>query len=403
MGPQPLRRDGTVTDVWYEAMADLLRRTQRGRGDHLTSSLNAAIRPLGAEATVYLVDQEQHAFRVLPEPGKPVPDPVPVHGTLAGRAFTAVKTVIGGGGQLWVPLVDGTDRLGVLHVRLSATPGPELIDRYQLLANLVGHLVMTKMPHGDRLLQVRRSRPMTMTSELLWRLLPPMTFACNDMVISAILEPCYEVGGDAFDYAVDDAVARLAILDATGHDVRAGITCALALAAIRATRRAEGDLAAMATAVDNALTEQFSDSRFATAVLAELDLRTGVLRYFNAGHPPPLVLRGSNVVRVLDQGRRMPLGIPDRTEIVEEILEPGDRLLLYTDGVTEARDASGTLFGADRLVDLAERHAAAGLPAPETLRRLSQDVRRHQYGPLHDDTTLLVLEWSPLAAESATP
>jgi serine phosphatase RsbU (regulator of sigma subunit) len=123
------------------------------------------------------------------------------------------------------------------------------------------------------------------------------------------------------------------------------------------------------------------------------------VRYLNAGHPPPVLLRGGKAVGVLDRGRRMPLGLEDPAiEIAELSLEPGDRLLFYTDGFTEARDEHGEEFGLDRLVDFAERHAAAGLPVPETLRRLSRDVLNHQHGALHDDATLLLVSWS--AADS---
>jgi len=135
-----------------------------------------------------------------------------------------------------------------------------------------------------------------------------------------------------------------------------------------------------------------------------LDLASGRLRYVNAGHPPPLLIRDGKVVRTLDGGRRLPLGVADAgVDVAEELLQPGDRLLMYTDGVTEAHDSAGNVFGLDRLTDHAERNAAAGLPAPESLRRLSNAVRRHQYGELHDDATLLLMEWSSAAVERTLP
>nr|WP_240942866.1 PP2C family protein-serine/threonine phosphatase [Planosporangium thailandense] len=226
-------------------------------------------------------------------------------------------------------------------------------------------------------------------------MLPPLSFATDHVVISAILEPAYEVGGDAFDYAVDADVARVAVLDAVGRGLHAGLTAAVALSAMR-TARIDGDgLYAVARAADEALTDNFGDQRYVTAVLAEIDLISGAVRYVNAGHPPPVLLRGGKAVGVLDRGRRMPLGLDDpAVEPAELALEPGDRLLFHTDGFTEARDEHGGEFGVHRLVDFAERHAAAGLPVPETLRRLSHDVLAHQYGPLRDDATLLMVSWS---------
>jgi hypothetical protein len=112
---------------WRKAVVDLLARTRLAQPDELAPAVNAALRPLGLEMTVYLVDQEQRFLRPLPEPGKPLPEPLPVEGTLAGRAFTSVRAVPAAGGRgepdrLWLPLLDGTERLGVVH-RPGRAPG----------------------------------------------------------------------------------------------------------------------------------------------------------------------------------------------------------------------------------------------------------------------------------------
>jgi serine phosphatase RsbU (regulator of sigma subunit) len=117
-----------------------------------------------------------------------------------------------------------------------------------------------------------------------------------------------------------------------------------------------------------------------------------------------MLIREGRVVKVLTGGRRMPLGIDDRAfEVGEEMLDPEDRLLLYTDGVTEAYDMHGRRFGADRLANLAERCMADRLPAPETLRKLARTVLEHQGRRPLDDATLLLLEWSGEAAERTQP
>jgi serine phosphatase RsbU (regulator of sigma subunit) len=84
--------------------------------------------------------------------------------------------------------------------------------------------------------------------------------------------------------------------------------------------------------------------------------------------------------------------------IAEEHLHPGDRLLLYTDGVTEARDPDGVMFGTDRLVDFVTRASAEDIPTPETMRRLVAAIQNHQQQPLHDDATVVFLEWMPPVA-----
>ncbi|MER7332635.1 MULTISPECIES: PP2C family protein-serine/threonine phosphatase [unclassified Micromonospora] len=399
----------TVTDPWLRALADLVSRSHRLAPDELPVAVNVALRPLGVTATTYLVDAEQRDLRPLPEPGRPTPDPLPIDSSLAGRAFTHVEVHAGHGPppRLWVPIVNGTDRLGLLEVFPPA--GTDLADEAvrdgcRLVCGLVGHLVTSKNAYGDILHRARRSRPMAVSAELLWQLLPPLTFATSHAAVSALLEPCYSVGGDAFDYAVDGGIVALAILDGVGHGLPAVVTTSVALAALRAARRGGADLPGLVRAVDAAIAGQWRDARFVTAVLAEFDTVTGSLRYVNAGHPPPVLLRRGRAVRALDGGRRLPLGLPDgRVDVARTRLEPGDRLLLHTDGVTEARSPAGEMFGLPRLADLAERHIGAGLPAPEILRRLSHAVIEHQAGPHQDDATLMLVEWSADAAVNTEP
>ncbi|WP_426502183.1 PP2C family protein-serine/threonine phosphatase [Dactylosporangium sp. McL0621] len=396
---------------WRAALADLLQRTRLAQPDELADEVAAAAGPLGLAATIYLVDQEQRTLRAVPRAGVATADPLAVEGTVAGRVFMTVRPapVPAGGSEparLWLPLLDGTERLGALElvahgdVRLG---DEAFVAGCDLFGQLVGHLIATKVPYGDALLKVRRVRRMSEASELLWRLMPPMTFVSRRAVVSAILEPCYEVGGDGFDYAADGDTLYFAIFDTAGHHLRAGLGTAVVLSAIRAARRADERLEAMAAAADRALEEYLPELRFTTAVLAELDLERGRLRYINAGHPPPLLLREGRLVRGLTGGRRLPLGLGDKgVEAGEVTLERGDRILLYTDGVVEARDRDGTSFGVARLAGLAQRDAGR-LPAPETLRRLCHQALSHYDGPPSDDATLMLVEWSYDAVRAMLP
>ncbi|HEY8471149.1 MAG TPA: anti-sigma factor antagonist [Natronosporangium sp.] len=389
-----------VPAQWHESVAALLRSIRLAPPSSIVDTINEAVQPIGIQVAVYLVDREQRALRALPRSGIPVPGRIPIDTTLAGRSFTTGQPVVSAGppDRLWLVLLDGSERLGVMEVILPAGLDPDdesVRAGAELLANVTGYLVVSKFPYGDTIRRTRRSQAMSTGGELLWCALPPLTCATQELVLAAALEPCYDVGGDAFDYAIDHQTLRVSIFDAVGHGLAAALTSTLTLAATRAARAKGLDLAATAAAADEAITDQFGDLRYTTAILAELDLTTGRLQYLNAGHPPAVVMRDGKVVVTLDAVGRTPLGLPDHPRVGHESLEPGDRLLFYTDGITEARDAAGEFFGLTRLLDLAERHAAAGLSAPETLRRLSHAVLEHQHGQLDDDATLLIVEWSP--------
>jgi len=138
-----------------------------------------------------------------------------------------------------------------------------------------------------------------------------------------------------------------------------------------------------------------------TALLAQLDVDSGELRMVNGGHPAPLLLRGARVVKELVVEPAAPLGLngllqevtPGSFPVLSTQLQPGDRLLLATDGVDEARNAEGEFFGRDRLAANAAKEAASGVATPEMMRRLQQAVLRHQVGALQDDATMLFMEW----------
>ena len=222
---------GVAADpVWDAATVDLLRRMHLAQPDELVAETNAAIARLGLRIVLYLIDHEQERLWALPDAGKDTSPPILVDGTVAGRAFTAVRTQAGSREgerpyRLWVPMVDGSERLGVVEIVADQAPAdPDAFRlRCETLIGLLGHLVTVKMPYGDNLRTARRTRPMSPASELILDVLPPLTYSCHRMVISAVLEPCYDVGGDAYDYAVDGSTARVSVLDAMGRGLAAAL------------------------------------------------------------------------------------------------------------------------------------------------------------------------------------
>lgn len=413
----------TVSDEQSDAMLRWL--LERSR-DAAPEALAQLIRTSGGwaglgEVTAYLADLQQDCLVPLPDAsasGSGVrEEPLAVDGTLAGWAYRTESIRIGGGPgpiTMWVPLVDGIERIGVLRV-IAARHDAADIARARSLASLVALILASKMTFSDSIIRAARRRVMSLPGEMVWAFLPPLTIGTGQVTSTAVLEPAYAIGGDAFDHSLSDGSLHLTVADAMGHDLASGLQAAVALASCRAERRSGAGLAQITRQADEALA-QWLPNRMLTAVFAELDLTTGELAWVNAGHPPPLLIRGQRVVaRALERRAELPLGLgftfgddgerrreresrrderPIRT-VHHAQLEPGDRILIHTDGVTDARSETGERFGEERLIDFIVRATAAGEPAPEALRRLIHAILDHPYGHLRDDATILLAEWHP--------
>jgi stage II sporulation SpoE-like protein len=396
-----------------EMLNELLRRTYLSAPSDLADVIADQARRIGARDTVlYLIDYEHRTL--VPLAGRERADlgPLSVAGTIAGRAFSTTSilrssSADGDREQLWVPLLDGTERLGVMDMAFDEGEISErmvmVCERY---AHLTSMLIATKAAYGDAFEATRRRQPMTIASELLWHLTPPLVVATNRLVLAAMLEPCYDHGGDALDYAVNDDVLHVGVFDAMGHGLPAAGVAAFALSAYRHSRRRGCGLLETYAAMDHAVGDQFPGTRYVTAVIAQLSLETGRLTWISAGHPPPLVIRDGRLTRTLSAPPAAPLGIPlegPPAVVAEESLEPGDLLLLYTDGLTEARYREGQMFTVSGLGEFIEREAAARQTAPETLRRLRHAIVDRQPGQLKDDATAVLVEWRRGAEEELLP
>ncbi|MFF5176466.1 PP2C family protein-serine/threonine phosphatase [Micromonospora sp. NPDC000316] len=372
----------------------------RGGPDELSLLVTRAAPAIGAtEIVIYLADYTQSSLVPLLGAGL-ARDELTIETTLAGRAFTSldVQRAAESPDRLWVPLLLGCERLGVLEV-VSPDAGDAAMDRpaWELAVNIAQVLVNRRL-YGDVVERMRRRLPMQVAAEIVWGLLPPLTFATDELVITAILEPCYDVGGDIFDYALNGDVLSVGLFDTCGHGIKASTLASLVVSAYRNARRSGLDLADTATSIDRWVRSEHPGS-FATALLAELDRRTGQLRIINAGHPGAMLLRDGKAIRELPGPTALPLGLgylsPSAPRVHQEELHPGDRILAYTDGITDAKSADGERFGLDRLVDFVGRALNDGLPSPETMRRLVRAVLAYQDDHLDDDATALFLEWRP--------
>lgn len=355
---------------------------------------------------IYVADLQSEFLVPLPGQADAAGEPLSrlrVDGTVAGQAFrdiTLVRAPLNKADDpdavwLWTPLLDGTERVGVVGA-ITHRSDETTEWRMKRLGTLLSLMVVSKRHSSDTYAQLVRTEPMTLSAEVLWNLLPNGSFANDKVVLGGALEPAYQVGGDAFDYGITGDLLHLTILDAMGHDLTSGLTATIATGACRNSRLQGVDLLTTSEAIDEAIADQFRQTRFATGILADLNMTTGELTWVNRGHHPPLVIRDGRLAATLESKVPAPpmgfrLGTSSGIERYQ--LHRGDRLLFYTDGIIEAQSPEGEMFGLDRFIEFIVRHEAYGMSAPETLRRLIQSILRHQHGRLQDDATVLTVEW----------
>ena len=371
----------------------------RGVDTDLHSALLAALQPLsGSDPVVYLADFSHRTLIPVPiGDGRSELADEEISSTMAGRAFITRQPVTADredGVRIWVPMVEGTMRTGVLAVTLAAID-EETLASIQMLGVFAGLALAATAPLSDLSHLRRRGRNMSLAATMQWGLMPPLAAATERAAIAGVLEPAYDIAGDGFDYAINSDVIEFAILDGMGHGVGSSMLTGLAIGAYRHARRERASIPQMHAAIGSAISDQYDGEAFATGIIGRLSTVTGELDWSCAGHPPPLLLRDRSVITELTCEPAMPFGLGEEapSSVAMEVLQPGDAILLYTDGVVEARTATGEEFGLPRLIDLVEREAASGRGGEELLRRVVRAVLDYQVDELRDDATMMLVEW----------
>lgn len=227
--------------------------------------------------------------------------------------------------------------------------------------------------------------------------LPPVApeFAEHlDVNIRACMYTAKEVGGDFYDYfVIDDSHIGFLIADVSGKGTPAALFMMTAKTMLKDYALEHTDTGEIFTAVNLRLSENNDAGMFATAWIAILDTKTKILQYTNAGHNYPLFMRKGDKCVMLKKVHGMFLAGMDDTEYSHEELQlkPGDRILLYTDGATEAHDPEKNLYGTERLKMVLEK--SVSLKGEEVLDSIIKDIENFVKGePQFDDITMLMLE-----------
>jgi sigma-B regulation protein RsbU (phosphoserine phosphatase) len=221
-------------------------------------------------------------------------------------------------------------------------------------------------------------------------LLPRIEPEFEGYEIAGRMEAAERVGGDLYDFsALEEGVMNVAIGDASGHGLPAALLARDVVTGLRMGMEKEMKISGVLRKLNSVINRSRLSTRFISLFYGELE-HGGTLVYVNAGHPPPLLIKPDRIER-LDVGGTI-LGPLEDTDFDRgfAFIDPGDLLVLFTDGILEAMDSNGDIFGEDRLIEFVKTNVSE--PAHVIIRGLFDEIRKFAgSAKLQDDTTAVVI------------
>jgi serine phosphatase RsbU (regulator of sigma subunit) len=312
-------------------------------------------------------------------------------GDAAWRSFDHQSEVVDEG-AIHLPVTARGERIGVL--RAAPVPDdPDVRGELAEIATMLAHEMQSASAGTDRYRTASRTKRLTLAAEMQWELLPGRCRIRPSFSLAGQLEPSYAVRGDGFDWAEHDGRLYLSVLNGMGEGVQAALLSALATFSLRNARRAGIGLADQSVLADQAVFAQHRGAAYVSALLLELDLATGEMLAVDAGSPRLLRLRDGTVVEH-KLTAQFPLGMFEDTDyqVQSFSLRPGDRLVIVSDGVSDAVTAHGR-YGDNALARFV-RHTGSLAPL-QAVRSMLGDLRTFLGdGDLEDDAVAVCLDWT---------
>jgi phosphoserine phosphatase RsbU/P len=295
---------------------------------------------------------------------------------------------------LCAPLTIGSSVVGVLYVDFLFTQRTISEQDVRLVAQIARFAAIkleTTRLREDAIQKRIMDEELKTASSIQQGLLPPAPTGVPGYTFAGTSRPCRTVSGDYYDFVVrPDGKVYFAIADVSGKGVTAGLMMAGLQASFRIFCKNNPTPAELVSQLNIALKENLPQSKFVTLFLGRLDTNTGLVEYANAGHTPPLWIRRDAVIELEETD--LVLGVVTRADYLNRTLQlaPGDAMVLFTDGVTEAENTDGEDLGSTRLVQRLGTLHAAGASAVATV--IEGEVLAHiGDATVADDVTLVVV------------
>ena len=395
--------------ILYEFMQTISKTIDRAELLRLIGSKLLQIYPAARHVCIYLRAPSggPHALRLAHVVGSQTPSDPPslpdrvkeavldrMTAVLTSQSISATR----GGSDMYVPMADRTEVPGVIHV--SAGDSGDVFSRADLdllkgMAVPAAIMLQNTRMHDESLVEDRFRHDLALAATIQKSFLPREVVAVEGVELFAEYRAAYAVGGDFYDvFWVGTDRLAVFIGDISGKGISGALLMARISSELRVAALAHIEPVAVLTAMNNATLGRAQSELFFTAIYFTLDVKTGEVVLANAGHPAPYLCGRDGIARPITGGAACPVGILDEPTFVSTTfnLDHGETLVLYTDGVIEAANADGALYGDAPL----EASLAGHRLRPHVIaENILAGVNRHTAGaPANDDLTLFICQRS---------